>query len=70
MYVRGLWTPRSEKAVINIMAVWLHGMSDPWNISVSERLVRYGSVSFGIVQIHHPQLREGGAAATGGLLVY
>lgn len=27
----GLCTPRS-KAVINTMAVWLHGMSDPWNI--------------------------------------
>lgn len=32
----GIWTPR-KKAVINIMAVWLHGMSDPWNISEREQ---------------------------------
>lgn len=33
-------------------------------------LMFYRSVSFGIVQINHPQLREGSTAATSGLLVY
>ncbi len=48
--------------VIPVISVWGNGHTS---------LVPYGSsVSFGIVQIHHPQLREGGAAATGVLLVY